>query len=207
MIRPGTAFGPVKRSKLDLMGLRFITDPAGDTGGTAPAGEQDEQGTEHPKEFEAITSQEDFDKAIQARIARERAKFADYDDVKAKADKLVALENANKTEAQQQADRLAEIERENAELKSGKLRAEVAAAKGVPASLLSGSTQADLEAAADALIAFKGAAAKPSAAAFIEGANKVTPEQDFDAAIAAAEKARNFPLVITLKQQKAAQKG
>ena len=123
---------------------------------TAVAGEQHEQDQEKPKEFEAITSQEDFDKAIQARITRERAKFADYDDMKAKADKLVEIENASKTETQKQADRLAEIERENAELKSGKLRVEVAAAKGVPAELLSGSTQAELEAAADALIAFKG---------------------------------------------------
>ena len=129
---------------------------------TAPAGEQHEQ-QEQPKEFEAITSQEDFDKAIQARIARERAKFADYDDVKAKAEKLAKIENANKTEAQKQADRLAEIERENAELKSGKLRVEVAAAKSdptkgivIPPSLLTGSTKEELEAAADALIAFKG---------------------------------------------------
>lgn len=128
-----------------------------DQSSTAPAGEQNnEQGQEQGKEFTAITSQADFDAAIQARIARERAKFADYDDVKAKADRLVEIENAQKTEAQKQADKLDEIQRENAELKSGKLRAEVAAAKGVPAALLSGSTQAELEAAAEALIAFKG---------------------------------------------------
>ena len=47
--------------------------------------------------FEAITSQEDFDKAIQARLARERAKFSDYDEVKAKADKLAAIEESQKT--------------------------------------------------------------------------------------------------------------
>lgn len=70
--------------------------------------------------------------------------------------RLKAYEDAQKTEAEKQAERLAEFERENAELKSAKTRAEVAAAKGVPANLLSGSTQEDLEASADALIAFKG---------------------------------------------------
>ena len=124
---------------------------------TAVAGDNNEQGKEESKEFEAITSQEDFDKAIQARIARERAKIpTDYDELKAKAAKLAEIEESTKTEAQKQADRLAEIERENAELKTGKLRAEVAAAKGVPAELLSGNTKEELEAMADALIAFRG---------------------------------------------------
>ena len=36
------------------------------------------------------------------------------------------------------------------------LRAEVAAAKGIPAGLLTGTTQAELEASADALLAFRG---------------------------------------------------
>jgi hypothetical protein len=70
--------------------------------------------------------------------------------------RIKAFEDAQKTEAEKQAERLAEIERENAELKTAKTRAEVAAAKGVPANLLTGSTQAELEASADALIAFKG---------------------------------------------------
>jgi threonine synthase len=124
---------------------------------TANAGENNEQGKEETKSFEAITSQEEFDKAIQARIARERAKIpADYEDLKAKATEFEKWQESQKTEAQRQADRLAEIERENAELKAGKTRAEVAEAKGVPAKLLSGSTRDELEAAADALIAFKG---------------------------------------------------
>lgn len=71
--------------------------------------------------------------------------------------KVKEFENAQKSEAEKQAERIAEIERENAELKSAKTRAEVAAAKGVPAALLTGSTQEELEASADALIAFKGA--------------------------------------------------
>lgn len=116
-----------------------------------------EQGKEDAKpEFQAITSQEDFDKAIQARIARERAKFADYEELKAKADRFVELENAQKTEAQKAQERLEAAEKRAAELELKASRAEVAAAKGVPAELLSGSTREELEASADALIAFKG---------------------------------------------------
>jgi len=70
---------------------------------------------------------------------------------------LKALKDRDKTDAQRQADRTAELEAENALLKSGALRSTVAAAKGVPVALLSGSTQAELEASADALIAFRGA--------------------------------------------------
>ena len=127
------------------------------TGATTTTEElTNEQGKPAEKQFEAITSQEDFDKAIQARLARERAKFSDYDEVKAKADKLAELEDAQKTEAEKQQEALEKAQRELAELTVAKTRAEVAADKGVPAELLTGSTQEELEASADALIAFKG---------------------------------------------------
>ena len=126
------------------------------TGSTTATDGTNSQQQESQKEFQAITSQEDFDKAIQARIARERAKFSDYDDLKAKADQFAQWEEAQKTEAQKTADRLAAAEKRAAELEVKALRAEVAASKGVPAELLTGSTKQELEAAADALIEFKG---------------------------------------------------
>lgn len=127
------------------------------TDATATAGENNEQSTETKSEFEAITSQEDFDKAIQARIARERAKIpTDYEELVAKAARLAEIEEANQTEAEKVAQRLAAAEARAAELEVKAARAEVAAAKGVPVELLSGSTKEELEAAADALIQFKG---------------------------------------------------
>lgn len=86
---------------------------------------------------------------------REARKAAEKSAAEALA-RVKAFEDAQKTESERQAERLAEIERENAELKTAKTRAEVAAAKGVPVGLLSGTTQEELEASADALIAFKG---------------------------------------------------
>jgi len=75
--------------------------------------------------------------------------------------RLADIDEAQKSDAQKLADRIASLETENATLKADKLRAEVAAAKGVPANLISGATQADLEAAADALIAFRGGQTPP----------------------------------------------
>lgn len=122
---------------------------------TAPT-EGTEETNEQGSTFEPIASQEALDKIVQTRIARERAKFADYNEIKAKADKLAQFEESQKTEAQKSQERLEAAEKRAAELESKATRAEVAAAKGVPVALLSGSTQEELEAAADALIAFKG---------------------------------------------------
>lgn len=78
-------------------------------------------------------------------------------DARAVAEKrLKEFEDRDKTEAEKTAERLAAAEKRASELEAKALRAEVAAAKGVPAGLLTGSSQADLEASADALITFRG---------------------------------------------------
>ena len=153
------------------------------TAPTTGTEETNSQGQDGAKEFEAITSQEDFDKAIQTRIARERAKFADYEQVKADAAELSKIRESQKTADQKQQEALAAAQRELADLRIAKDRAEVAAAKGVPAGLLSGSTRDELEAAAEALIQFKGEAAPQKLHVPHEGN---TPEKQFssDAAFA-----------------------
>lgn len=120
---------------------------------TADAGEHTEQIAD---EFRAPSSQEELDRIIQGRLDRERKRFADYDDLKVRAAKLAEIESANQTEAEKVQARLDAAEKRAVELESKALRAEVAAAKGVPSVLLTGSTQEELEAAADALIAFRG---------------------------------------------------
>lgn len=86
------------------------------------------------------------------------------DSAKANADKASRFdefEEANKTEMQKAADRATAAEAKVAEFESRTLRAEVAASKGIPAALLSGSTKEELEASADALLAFRGEKTKP----------------------------------------------
>jgi hypothetical protein len=78
-----------------------------------------------------------------------------------KSQRLQEIDDANKTETQKQADRIAQLEQENGSLKSERLRLEVAAAKGVPANLIAGSTKEELEKAADDLLAFKGESPAP----------------------------------------------
>lgn len=72
------------------------------------------------------------------------------------ASRLAALEESQKTEQQKLAERADKAEREAAAARAETIRFRVAAAKGVPAELLSGSTEEELTAAADRLIEFRG---------------------------------------------------
>lgn len=78
-----------------------------------------------------------------------------------KAKRFDEFEESQKTELQKAAERAAAAEAHAAEVEVRALRAEVAADKGIPASLLSGSTIEELQASADALLAFRGGQPKP----------------------------------------------
>ena len=82
-------------------------------------------------EFMPITSQDALDKMITERVRRERAKYADYADLKTKASKLDEIEAANKTEADRAAERLAALETELAATRTTALRARVQARHGI----------------------------------------------------------------------------
>ncbi|WP_280246162.1 hypothetical protein [Nocardia abscessus] len=121
---------------------------------------QDAAPTSEQKPAEKTLTQSEVDRIVAERVAREKQKFADYDDLKAAATRLKDIENANKSEQQKLADQVAELtkaladkdaEVEKATLAS--LKASVAAAKRVPASRLHGITKEELEADADAYLA------------------------------------------------------
>ena len=92
----------------------------------------------------------------EARNLRARLKEAEE-----KARRLDEIEESNKTEAQKQAEQLDKLRQENERLQSQMLKAQVAADKGVPAELLSGTTEDELVASADRLLAFRGQQAAP----------------------------------------------
>lgn len=81
--------------------------------------------------FTPITSQDDLNKVIAQRVERERAKFADYKDVKAKAARLDELEASNQTEAEKFAARIAALESENSRIQSEALRSRIQARHGI----------------------------------------------------------------------------
>ena len=136
------------------------------------------EATEQSAETEA-PAQDPTDWKAMARKWEQQAKAN-----KAAADKLAQLEDAQKTAEQKSAERLAAAEAKAAEAEAKAIRAEVAAEKGVPVALLTGATREDLEAAADALIAFRGEQkpAGPSSSAIGKantGQNKGTTADQF----------------------------
>lgn len=82
-------------------------DPPGDPKPDPPSG-----GDPPPDEFKPITSQEEFDRMVKARIARERQKYADYPDLKSKAAEFDKLQDTQKTELQKAAEARAAAERD-----------------------------------------------------------------------------------------------
>lgn len=139
---------------------------------TADAGEHTE--TDSVETFKAPASQEELDRIIESRIARVRKGFGDYDELKARAEELAKIKEADKTEAEKAEARATAAEKRAADLEIRSLKAEVANAKGVPASLLSGNTQEELEAAADALIEFRGEQKQSPSSGALGRVNKTT---------------------------------
>ena len=151
-----------------------------------------------------------FDADYVAKLRQEAAKYRT--DAKANADaakRLAEIEEAQKTETQKLADRLAAAEKkaQDAELKA--LRSDIAQAKGVPAALLTGSTEDELNASADALIAFRGGAPKPPTAppaAGVQGnVGKPVGATDIDTQIKAANEAGDWRRALSLTNTKLAE--
>jgi len=109
-----------------------------------------------PVEFPVtVESQSAFDDLVKTRLAREREKFADYDELKQKATELTTSQEqfeAAITAANQRAEAAegALSERQKAD-EFAQVRAEVAKTAGVPADALRGSTKEELEAHAEVL--------------------------------------------------------
>ena len=93
------------------------------------------------------------------RLAEERAKFAGYEEYKAKAEKFDKLEEENKSELEKATEKAQNLEAELTRLKTEKaqqeIRAKVSADTGVPANLLTGVDEESCMAQAEAILKFK----------------------------------------------------
>lgn len=91
-------------------------------------------------------------------VANRVKKYADYDELKKKAEMYDQIEEANKTELQKAQERADGLQAELDAMKKTNalrdLRDEVSKEKGVPASLLTGSTKEECEAQADQILSF-----------------------------------------------------
>lgn len=138
------------------------------TGATTTTEEtNNEQGTE----FEPIASQDALDKIIQSRVARERAKFADYDDLRARAARADELESANLSELEKAQKAAADAEAARSALEAEVrardvelLRQRIGVEVGLPAELvarLQGEDEESLRADAKSLAAVVPGPRKP----------------------------------------------
>lgn len=89
--------------------------------------------------FEPITTQEDLDRIVGARLSREREKYADYDQIKAVAEEASAA--------------IAERDELRAQLTDAK-RASIAASAGIPVELVVGDNEEAMQAHADRVAEF-----------------------------------------------------
>lgn len=115
---------------------------------SAPAAPNDQGATPNEEPLgapglSALKSEREARAAAEERAAAAEARAKDYED-------------RDKTELQKLQDALDTTRRERDEARLAKARADVAAAKNVPAELLKGSTAEEFEAAADALVAWRG---------------------------------------------------
>lgn len=113
---------------------------------------------EEPRTF----TQEELNAILQKRLGEQAAKFRDYEDLKAKAQKFDEIEDKAKSDLQKATERADALQRELEAMKKTEtvrqIREAVAKEVGVPASLLTGDTKEACETQAKAIIEF----AKPN---------------------------------------------
>jgi len=120
---------------------------------TAQAGTNETQGTEST---EAKTfSQDDVNKIVQERVAKEKAKYEGFEEMKSKAAEYERLQEASKTDLQKAEEKASKLESELAKYKKAeearKVRSTVSEKTGIPERLLSGETEEACEAQAKAI--------------------------------------------------------
>ena len=103
-------------------------------------------------------TQEEVNSIVQERLFKERKKYEGFDEIKAKADKFDEMEEASKTELQKANDRVKNLETELNALKAENevkaIREKVSQATSIPTNLLTGATEEECLAQAQAIRAF-----------------------------------------------------
>ena len=108
--------------RYDRLHMRLADSPQGDagSGGGQPGPEAGpDQGAEQGQES---SESKEFSRALSKRTAEIRAKYSDYDELKAKAAKLDEIEEAQKSELDKLREQAQKAERERDELKAARER-------------------------------------------------------------------------------------
>ena len=115
-------------------------------------------------EFKPITTQEEFDAAIKARLSREKEKYGDYDQLKSRVNELeeenIGLKSTIEATNQSKADsdkQLEEMQKQIAGYETESLRTRIALQHGLPYDLadrLQGTDEESFKADAERLASF-----------------------------------------------------
>ena len=125
-------------------------------------------------EPERTFTQAEVDAIVGDRLKRDRAKYADYDDLKAKADKFDEITEANKSELQKAIELNQTLQTELDAMKTANelrdIRSKVSEETGVPMNLLNGTTEEECRTQAQSILEFK----KPKSYPNVRDAGEVT---------------------------------
>lgn len=113
--------------------------------------------TEEAKQERTFT-QAELDEIVKSRVAKERAKFGDYETLAAKASKFDEMEEANKSELQKATEKADALQKQLDDLTKAaeirNVRDKISGETGVPASLLSAETEEECKLQAEAILKF-----------------------------------------------------
>lgn len=151
--------------------------------GTETTSTENPAGTESGgDEFKPITSQADLDKLIGERVKRERAKFSDYPDLKAKAAKFDEAEAASKSELEKVTEAAAKATKAADDARADALRMRIAAKHGISDEdadlFLTGRDEQSLNAQAERLANIEADRKKQGGKAPTEKPTAGKPEED-----------------------------
>jgi len=111
-------------------------------------------------------TQDEVNAIVGKRLAEEKGKYADYDVLKAKADKYDEAEEAAKSELQKATEKAETYKAQLEELQKRdevrSIREKVSAETGVPTNLLTSDTEESCKAQAEAILAFTKPTSYPS---------------------------------------------
>ena len=128
-----------------------------------------EQATQEERTF----TQAELNAIVQKRLGEQAAKYGNYEELKEKALKFDEIEDKAKTELQKVTERADTLQKQlDAMVKADsvrKIREQVSTTTGVPANLLTGETEEDCKAQAEAIMSF----AKPTGYPSIRDAGEV----------------------------------
>ena len=115
---------------------------------------------------ERTFTQSELDAIVKDRLAREKGKYADYDALKEKANRLDEIEESNKTELQKATERADELQAQLDKMNKANAvrdaREKVSQMHGVPVELLTGEDETTCTQQAQSILAFAKKSSYPS---------------------------------------------